>query len=257
MKGEAEGVLQQLKQLLEKYPLELEVRRLESEVYVLQGDYLAAENLLRQILVLNENDLVLFSLARVLYLREQYHKVLPLTEKLMQKYPSGWESFYLHALTLHRLGDPKKALGLTLPFLKTGQGQGYLHRLVGDLYRYQSKEDEAQQIYRTGLDKFPGHVDLIDALSLSYIQQGKWDQARELLVVAIESENPLKNVFLDRLILISYQLGEGKKALSYLQQFQQKNDPMFRAQGLEGNQQLFSVASPFLEYNDLSFKLVP
>ncbi|MGK5092757.1 tetratricopeptide repeat protein [Deltaproteobacteria bacterium TL4] len=251
MKGDIVYVEQQVQQLLAKDPLNMEVRRLEADLYVIQEKYLKAESLLRQLLVLSDSDLVQFSLARVLYLQGDYNKVLSLTEKLRQKYPSSWESYYLHTMTLNRLGRFQKETAESKVFLEKKEGQGYIHRLIGDMYRYQNNEEEAQKVYRQGLERFPDHLELIDALSLLYIRQNKWEEARELLESVIGMEHSLKSIFLNRLIIIFQQLSNPEKALYYLKQFNYKNDPIFKAQrSVSENRLLFPISSPSLGYEE-------
>ena len=255
MKGETANVMENLDKLLVKHPTEPEVLRLQADLMVLQGKYVEAEQLLRQILVIDDGDLAWFSLARVLYFRGIFRFILPITQRLLKKHPLNWELTYLHSLTLSRLGDVEKAMALSKPFLTKIEGQGFIHRLVGDMLRYQGKEDEAQKIYREGLLLFPEHPQLLEALSASLIHQEKWVQARDILLKAIEKENPNSNliIFLDRLVLVFKQLQDNHRMVKFLRLYHQKNDPLARAQSLDLERRfLFPIASPSLNFDKIS-----
>ena len=256
MKGEFNEVEQQLEELQKKDFLDPEILRLQADLFALRGQYNKAENLIRQIQLIQDNDILHFSLARVLYFKQQYQTLLAITEPLIKKYPNDWESAYLHAAALHRLGQFAKALKVLSPFLQQKKGEGFIHYLVGDFYRYQRDEKRAQETYLGGLEVFPRNVYLVEALSASYLVEQKWELARDMIEKVLEQEHPLKAILLDRLVYISYQLKAPQQALHYLQRYHQINDPVLKALdvGME-KRLLFPVASPVLGYSGLASPL--
>ena len=250
MQGELEEVEQQLKGLLGKKVLDPEVLRLQSDLLTLQGNYEQAENLIRQIQIIADHDILRFSLGRVYYFQQKYQSVLPITTPLIQKYPSDWESVYLHAATLHRLGRLEEAITVVQPFLQQQKGKGFIHHLVGEFYRYQGDEKTAQETYLAGLEVFPQNVYLIVALSASYLTEQKWEQAYDVILEALEQKHPLQTVLLDRMVYIAYQLDKPQEARRYLQRYNQNIDPILKSSnaGVE-KRLLFPVASPLLGYS--------
>ncbi len=166
----------------------------------------------------------------------------------------NWEVIYMHALTLSRLEKYEEALQISQPFLNRKESQGYAHRLVGDLLRYKGNEQEAQNVYRKGLEKFPGHLFLVDGLSASLMITENWEQLKELLETILEQSQrlegnpPIKIIFLDRLAVTYERLQNTEKKLQILREYHQNNDPLTAAQlnSLE-EQLLFPVSLPSLE----------
>ncbi len=252
MKGEFNEVEKQLATLLQKDLLDPEVLRLQVDLLTLQGKYDQAENLIRQIQLIQDSDILHFSLARVLYFKQKYQTLLLTTERLLQKYPNDWENRYLHAAALHRLGQFENALKVLSPLIEQKKGAGFIHRLVGDFYRYQRKEEMAQRTYLDGLEAFPHNIYLVEALSASYLGQQKWALARDSILEVLEQEHPLKTIFLDRLIYISYQLKTPQQAQHYLKIYNQATDPILKAHDISVEKRLlFPVASPVLGYSEL------
>ncbi|MBF0240238.1 MAG: hypothetical protein HQM12_21245 [SAR324 cluster bacterium] len=258
LKGELKNVERQLSSIIQKYPLESEVLRLQADMYIIRGDYIEAEALLHKIVVIDNSDLIQFSLARVLYLRGLFRQVIPVIQPLVEKHPQDWETAYLYAATLNRLGQFDESLKVCLPFLKNNQGDGFIHRLAGDLFRSQENETEALKIYKTGMEYFPGNLELVDALSSVYMSLQKWPQVKELLLNQTDRDTYLTSLFLDRLVLTFQQLGDNANALLYRRRFNEKNDPVLRAQGPNMESRLlFSVSSPILQYESLSHTYLP
>ncbi|MBF0279792.1 MAG: tetratricopeptide repeat protein [SAR324 cluster bacterium] len=252
IKGEFYEVEQQLNTLLKKDLLDPELLRLQVDLLTLQGKYGEAEKLIRQIQLVQDNDILQFSLARVFYFQQKYQALLAVTEPLIQKYQNDWESHYLHAVALYRLGGIEMAVTLLNPLMEKKNGEGFIHRLVGDFYRYQGKEEMAQETYLSGLENFPRNIYLVEALSASYLLQQKWELARDLILKVLEQEHPLKSIFLDRMIYISEQLKTPKQTLRYLQLYNQAMDPVLKSRGIGIEKRLlFPVASPVLGYQEL------
>ncbi len=252
MQGELHIVESQLKDLLKKEPLEPKILRLQVDLYTLQGQYDKAENLIGQIQLIHDNDILRFSLARLKYLKKQFHAVLPITQQLIDQFPDDWESVYLHISTLYQLKRFDEAFHLLFPLLRQKRGDGYIHRLAGDFYRYQGNEEAALEIYEEGLETFPRHIYLVDALSASYLLKQNWARARDIILEVIDQEHSLKNVLLGRLIFILYRLHDPQQAVARLHQYNQLQDPILKAKrfGIE-HRLLFPVASPVLGYSEL------
>ncbi len=215
------------------------------------GDFEKAAKLLEQARVTHQSPLLDFSLARVHYLQQQYRSVLNLTGPLLKKLSGSWEVVYLHSLALAQLQKWEEALLVSQPFLNRSESRGFAHRLVGDLYRYQGLETEAQKIYRQGLEDDPEHLYLIEALSGSWMISGNWKQNRELLENALASNERLQGnpsmrlVLLDRLSLTLHQLGEEELTKQALLEYHQLNDPVQRTR-------MFSLEEQLLFPADLS-----
>lgn len=253
MKGELGAVDQGLKALLNKDPVNPKFLTLQVDLLTLQNKFEKAEKLIRQIQLIQESSILDFYLARVFYLKGEYHAVLPLTEKLIQKFPHDWESIYLHSLSLYQLGKMKKALPLLEPFLKQKKGEGFLHLLVGNLYRFEGELKKAQKIYEEGLEIFTRQIYLVDALSATLISQQKWSQANEIMLSVIGKDHPLKPILLDRLIVTAYQLEDRQKIKQYLQLYHRMTDPVLKSLNIRPeNQILFPVSSPSLAFPDLT-----
>ena len=160
----------------------------------------------------------------------------------------------MHALTLSRLEKYEEALQISQPFLSRKESQGYAHRLVGDLLRYKGNEQDAQKVYREGLEQFPGHLFLVDGLSASLMITENWEQLQELLETTLEQSQrlegnpPIQLIFLDRLAVTYERLQKTEKKLQILREYHQNNDPLTAAQlnSLE-EQLLFPVSLPSLE----------
>ena len=250
MKGEFDEVEQQLKELLKKQSLDPEVLRLQSDLFTLLGNYEQAELLIRQIQIIADHDVLRFSLARVYYFQQKFQSVLPITTSLIEKYPDDWESVYLHAATLQRLGRLEEAFSILRPVLLQKKGSGFIHHLMGDIYRYQGDEISAQRIYLAGLEIFPENVYLIAALSASYLAEQKWQEAHDVILKAVEEKHPLQTVLLDRMVYTAYQIGKPLEARRYLQQYNQNIDPIFKAYNVGVEKRLlFPIASPVLGFS--------
>ena len=254
MQGELAVVEKQLKRIQEKHPLNTEALLLQADLYKNRGNTDESEKLLRQAILVQDSPSIHFSLARVLFQQSKYRSVLEVTTSLMDILSGNWEVIYMHALTLSRLEKYEEALQISQPFLNRKESQGYAHRLVGDLLRYKGNEQEAQNVYRKGLEKFPGHLFLVDGLSASLMITENWEQLKELLETILEQSQrlegnpPIKVVFLDRLAVTYERLQNAEKKLQILREYHQNNDPLTAAQlnSLE-EQLLFPVSLPSLE----------
>jgi len=254
MQGELEVVEKQLKRIQEKHPLNTEALLLQADLYKNRGNTDESEKLLRQAILVQDSPSIHFSLARVLFQQSKYRSVLEVTTPLMDVLSGNWEIIYLHSLTLSRLEKYEEALQISQPFTKRKESQGYAHRLVGDLLRYKGKEQDAQKIYREGLEQFPGHLFLVDGLSASLMITENWEQVQELLETTLEQSQrlegnpPIKIIFLDRLAVTYERLQKKGKKLQILREYHQNNDPLTAAQlnSLE-EQLLFPVSLPSLE----------
>ena len=254
MKGELTVVENQLRRIQEKHPLNTEAIQLQADLEKSQGNYTEAEKLLRQAILVHDSPSIHFSLARVLYQQGKYRSVLEVTTSLMEVLSGNWEVIFLHALTLSRAENFDAALKISLPFLERKVSQGYAHRLVGDLLRYKGEEKEAQRILRIGLEKFPGHLFLVDGLSASLVMTEDWAEVQELLETTLEQDQrlegnpPMQLLFLDRLTIALQRLKKTKSKLKILRKFHQKNDPLTAAQlhSLE-DQLLFPISLPSLD----------
>ena len=250
MQGNFPPVEQALKGLRQNAPLDPEVLRLQADLLSLKGQHEQAESLIRDIQLIEDNDLLRFSLGRVLYFKEQYRAALPITTELVEKYPNDWESAYLHARILYQLGKFEDALSLLSPFLKKGVGEGFIHLLVGNFYRYQGDEAKAEEIYLSGLEAFPENIYLSEALSASYVNQKKWNLARSTILSALEQDSPFKAILFDRMASIAAQTGDLKQATAYLKRYHQMTDPVLKASSVHlENRLLFPIASPVLGYS--------
>ena len=250
MKGEFDEVEQQLKGLLKKQSLDPEILRLQSDLLTLQGNYEQAEHLIRQIQIIADHDVLRFSLARVYFFQQKFQSVLPITTSLIQKYPNDWESVYLHAAALQRLGRMEEAFSILRPVLLQKKGSGFIHHLVGDFYRYQGDENSAQSIYLAGLEVFPENVYLIAALSASYLAEQKWQEAHDVILEAVEEKHPLQTILLDRMVYIAYQIDNPLEARRYLQRLNQNIDPIFKVYNVSVEKRLlFPIASPVLDFS--------
>lgn len=251
MQGDLGAVEQALKGLLQEAPLDPEILRLQADLFSLKGKHEEAESLIRDIQLIEDNDILRFSLGRALYFKQQYRSVLPITRALIEKYPNDWESAYLHATTLYQLGNFKDVLPLLSPFLKNGAGEGFIHLLVGNFYRYEGDEAKAQEIFLSGLEAFPENIYLMEALSASYLSQKKWNLARDTILSALEQDSPFKAVLLDRMATIAAQTGDLEQATEYLQRYHQMTDPVLRTRAVNLEKKLlFPVASPVLGYSE-------
>jgi len=254
MKGKLAVVEKQLIRIMEKHPLNTEAMQLQADLYKSRGNFNQAEELLRQVILVNDSPSIHFSLARVLFQQSKYLSVLEVTTPLMEALVGNWEVIYLHALTLSRVGNFEEALLISRPYLKRRESQGYAHRLVGDLLRYKGEEREAQKILRNGLVQFPGHLYLTDELSSSLVMTEDWAEVQELLETTLEQSlllegnPPMQLLFLDRLVVAYERLNNTEKKLQILRKFHQKNDPLTAAQlySLE-EQLLFPIALPSLD----------
>ena len=254
MKGELSVVEKQLKRIQEKHPLNTEALQLQADLYKSRGNSAEAEKLLRQAILVQDSPSIHFSLARVLYQQSKYRSVLKVTAPLLEVLSGNWEVIYLHALTLSRVGKYQDALEISQPYLERKESQGYAHRLVGDLLRYDAKEQEAQKILRKGLVQFPGHLFLVDGLSASLVMTEDWEQVMELLETTLEQSQrlagnpPMQLLFLDRLSVAYQRLDKPGKKLNILREYHQQNDPLTAAQlhSLE-EQLLFPISLPSLD----------
>jgi len=224
--GKLEFAENELSQLRQKYPLSIPVIRLQADLYVMRQQYDKAETLLIQARVVEDSPLLRFGLARVLYLRQEYERVLTFTEPFVSQPNPSWESVYLHTLAMTQLGRVEESFSLINDYLDRRESQGFAHRLLADLYRYAQKEEEAQDVLRAGLEKYSGQIYLIESLTSSYIATAKWNQARILLENTLRSKTVFHTLFLDRLIYVYYQLGRAELAQQTLRTLHLLNDPI-------------------------------
>jgi len=263
MKGELSIVEKQLKLIQEKHPLNTEALQLQADFYISIGNPKEAEKLLRQAILVNDSPSINFSLARVLYKQSKYNSVLEVTTGLLEALSGNWEVVYIHALTLSRVGKFEEALTISKPYLERKESQGYAHRLVGDLLRYNNKEQEAQKILQAGLVQFPGNLFLVDGLSASLVITQDWKQLIDLLETTLEQNQrllgnpPMHLLFLNRLVVAYQRENKKKKKLEVLRKFHQKNDPLTASKlhSLE-EQLLFPISLPSLD-KELSSSLIP
>lgn len=254
IKGKFAFVEEKIQELNKKFVLNPEILRIQADLAIARSQYPAAETLLRQIQVIENSDLLQFALAQTLYYQGKYRGALAITQSLIQKKLIGWEAIYLHASILNRLGQFKEAQAQILPLLASKKGEGFLHRLAGDLYRYQNQEKTAQQTYRDGLDLFPNQIYLVEALSSSYISTKEWVAARELIKGALEDRTPLDAILLDRLVQIYDQLQDIPKKQDALQRYHQLTDPILTDQSLNIEKRaLFRTSSLLIDDHLLNF----
>mgnify|MGYP001234145429 CR=1 FL=1 len=157
----------------------------------------------------------------------------------------------------------EEALTISKPYLERKESQGYAHRLVGDLLRYNNKEQEAQKILQAGLVQFPGNLFLVDGLSASLVITQDWKQLIDLLETTLEQNQrllgnpPMHLLFLNRLVVAYQRENKKKKKLEVLRKFHQKNDPLTASKlhSLE-EQLLFPISLPSLD-KELSSSLIP
>lgn len=252
MKGELLAVEAEVQKLLKKDPLNLEILRIRADLFTLQGKYDKAEELIRQLMVIQDSDIFYFSLARVLYLKQAYQSALDIVTPLVQKHPEDWESAYLYAATAFQLGNFEDSVQLLSTFAEGRKGSGFIHRLLGDFYRYGGDEAQAKKIYQKGLDWFPRQIYLIDALSASYVVTRQWKEAHDLILKGIEQKHPLKPVLLERLIQVTQLMGDLENSKKYLQTYYREIDPIINAKTLGSDKSiLFPVASPVLAFPEL------
>ena len=226
MQGRLKIVEDQLTQLRQQFPLNIAIIRLQADLYAIRQQYEKAEKLLIQARVVKDSPLLQFGLARILYLQGKYKKTLTLTKSFILQSNPSWTSIYLHTLALTRLEKIQEAFNFIQPYLDKKEAQGFAHRLLAHLYRYNQKEEEAQAILRRGLEKFPSQIYLLESLSSSYIATAKWDQARILLENSLRTKTIFHTLFLDRLIFVYYQLGKPESAQKNLQILHSQNDPI-------------------------------
>ncbi|RZO47326.1 MAG: tetratricopeptide repeat protein [Proteobacteria bacterium] len=254
MKGKLSVVEKQLNLIQEKHPLNTEALQLQADLYNSLGNSIEAEELLRQAILVHDSPSIHFSLARVLYQQSKFRSALEVTTPLLEELSGNWEVVYLHALTLSRIGMFQEALKISQPYLERKESQGYAHRLVGDLLRYKSKEEEAQKILRQGLVMFPGHLFLVDGLSASLLMTEDWEEVRELLETTLEQSQhltgnpPMQLLFLERLVVTYQRLKKHEKKLKILRKYHQQNDPLTSAQLHSLDEQfLFPISLPSLD----------
>ena len=263
MKGELSVVEKQLKIIQEKHPLNIDAIQLQADLYISVGNSKEAEKLLRQAILVKDSPSIHFSLARVLYQQRKYYSVLEVTNGLLEVLSGNWEVVYIHALTLSRIGEYGKALEICKPYLKRKESQGFAHRLVGDLLRYENKEKEAQKIFRNGIVQFPENFFLVDGLSSSLIITQDWEQVVELLETTLEQNqrligNPTMHLlFLNRLVVAYQRTKKQVKKIEILRKFHQKNDPLASTKLYSLQEQLlFPISLPSLD-KEFSLSLVP
>mgnify|MGYP001318047859 CR=1 FL=1 len=263
MKGELSVVEKQLKIIQEKHPLNIDALQLQADLYISVGNSKEAEKLLRQAILVKDSPSIHFSLARVLYQQRKYYSVLEVTNALFEILSGNWEVVYIHALTLSRIGEYGKALEISKPYLKRKESQGFAHRLVGDLLRYENKEKEAQKIFRNGIVQFPENFFLVDGLSSSLVITQDWEQVVELLETTLEQNqrligNPTMHLlFLNRLVVAYQRTKKQDKKIEILRKLHQKNDPLASTKLYSLQEQLlFPISLPSLG-KEFSLSLVP
>ena len=263
MKGELSVVEKQLKIIQEKHPLNIDALQLQADLYISVGNSKEAEKLLRQAILVKDSPSIHFSLARVLYQQRKYYSVLEVTNALFEILSGNWEVVYIHALTLSRIGEYGKALEISKPYLKRKESQGFAHRLVGDLLRYENKEKEAQKIFRNGIVQFPENFFLVDGLSSSLVITQDWEQVVELLETTLEQNqrligNPTMHIlFLNRLVFAYQRAKKQDKKIEILRKLHQKNDPLASTKLYSLQEQLlFPISLPSLG-KEFSLSLVP
>ncbi len=258
MKGEVNAVQERLNQLLPQNPLDPELLRLQADLYAFQGRYNLAINLIRRLQVIEDSDILRFTLARLYYFQQQYHKTLAITREVVQIYPHDWETSYLHASTLFRLNQIPEAFELLQPFLEANQGDGFIHLLIGNFYRYQGKEEEARKVFQEGLEAFPQHLFLTEALSAAYMLTQDWRPARDVILEVIEQAHPLQPILLQRLVYLYYQLGDSERSAEYLKRFYHQVDPIITFNNPQQEYLLlFPIASPVLGHIEYTTPLIP
>lgn len=249
--GQIREVGNALQTLHAEKPLQVEILHLKALWHEAQREYDQARDLLLQALQGSDSELLRFELARVYHLQGKPLLALPIAERLQAEHPESWEVMYLHALILARLGRTDEAKGRVQPFLEKPESLGYGHRLLGDLLRYEGQEAEAQNVLRSGLDRFSGNLHLLEALSASLAATQSWPELRSLLEIEFARQAPqgsLKLVLLDRLVTTYLRLGEQKLAQQALKRYHEASDPLVAAPSyLLEDAALFPVVLPALD----------
>jgi len=214
--GQLAEVERTLKTWRKSEPLNPDLMFLEAQHLLLKRQYAKAETLVRQALAIQDSEPLNLLLVQLLYIQGKYASALEGSESLFQQQPWRWEIVHLHARILARVGraEPAKTLGGRFLFRQDSQGQAHL--LLGDLHREAGEQAAAVQFYQTGVERFPEHTALLDALSSAYAEAGQWGELRELLEIRIRRETvgqrALALRLLERLVLAYRNLGESEKA---------------------------------------------
>jgi tetratricopeptide (TPR) repeat protein len=248
-------VLPRLDQYLAEFPADGNALLIKSELLTLRGDYDAAERHLDELVPGESESALRFARARLAYLRGAFRAVVAQTGPLAKRPAAPWQMIYLHSAALARLGRTREALGLVLPRLASGEGDGALHRLAGELHRLAGNPAAAEQVLAAGLARFPRHGDLLERLTRLAIEKERWGKARDWLEAGIEQPGQWYPVFLERLSLVYAKLGEPQKSADFLARYLAETDPLLGGRG-EGLAQgvLFGAGFPAIGYGLQSAK---
>ena len=242
-----DGQLLQVERMLKSWrksePLNPDLMFLEAQHLLLKRQYGDAETLVRQALAIQDSEPLNLLLVQALYLQGKYASALEDSEALFLRQPWRWEIVHLHARILARVGrvEPAKTLGERFIFRQDSQGQAHL--LLGDLHREQDDQARAIKHYQTGLERYPEHTALLDALSSAHAEAGHWAELRDLLEIRVRrdaiQDSALALRLLERLILAYRNLGENERAREIWVRYQELST------GRSGQQPLL-LPDPFI-----------
>jgi tetratricopeptide (TPR) repeat protein len=232
-----------LKSWRKSEPLNPDLMFLESQHLLLKRQYSEAETLVRQALAIQGSEPLNLLLVQALYLQGKYASALEGSEALFLQQPWHWEIVHLHARILARVGRMESAKKLGERFIFRQDSQGQAHLLLGDLHREQNDPARAIKHYQTGLERYPEHTALLDALSSAHAEAGQWTELRDLLEIRVRrdavQDSALVLRLLERLILAYRNLGENERARETWVRYQELNT------GRNGQQPLL-LPDPFI-----------
>ena len=232
-----------LEQLLEKYPTDLSLLEIQADLWTLQGKYLEAEKLIRQIMLLEDSQRIQFMLARSLYYQKKYQSVIGITQSLEE----NWEAIYLTAISMQQLREFAQAQAHVKQLLNQQTYQGFLYYLMGVLSLHENQIVEAKTWFKKGLLQFPGQIYLLDGLSTVLMLQNEWLEAKNVLLGNIGQQTQFQVLWSHRLFVIAHYLGDTNTMQTSLQRYHQQITPT-RSTMLNTEQQLlFPMAWPVLQ----------
>ena len=242
-----DGQLLQVERTLKSWrksePLNPDLMFLECQYLLLKRQYSEAEILVRQALAIQGSEPLNLLLVQALYLQGKYASALEGSEALFLRQPWHWEIVHLHARILARMGRMESAKKLGERFIFRQDSQGQAHLLLGDLHREQNDPARAIKYYQTGLERYPEHTALLDALSSAHAEAGQWTELRDLLEIRVRrdavQDSALVLRLLERLILAYRNLGENERARETWVRYQELNT------GRNGQQPLL-LPDPFI-----------
>lgn len=127
-----------------------------------------------------------YKLAISMFDSGKYEAALQELDYLVEKNPTNWDYLYERAFTLYSMQRYDKAIVDCKNLVKMRDCKWPVYQLWGSCLDYQDKPNEAVEIFRKGIERFPDAPYLYQEIGTTYLRYQYYDQAINWYNKAIE-----------------------------------------------------------------------